>query len=476
MNDEMQRPELVFGLVTPIGTDTSTLANTLVGALADYGYESIIIKLSEHVSAPPGRLSEPEDERVKRLIRAGNDFCASQVKVQPEGDPAAIARIAIREIQRSRVALLRQDGYKTAIPKLKRSRPSTAYILHSLKRPAEVSLLRRVYGDQFVLVGCQGTVEDRHRNLAKRPMSVTTQADKDALAQALIELDGAEDLATGQRVNETYPSSDFFLSEPDATRVVKVLFGEPIAPEVGEFAMFVAWAAKSRSLAASRKVGAAIVVSDAVVATGFNEVPEGSTPDVLKGQDTSEQFKRDSVRDTLERLVDAGLLTDIAKHDSLEGIMDKAIDALDGGHLLSVIEYQRAVHAEAKAIDDATTRGVSTVGGSLYVTTYPCHLCFKHALSVKIKTIRYIEPYPKSRAQAMYPGNGTTKLVPYEGVAPRRYRQVFDARPPFESDPSGRFEQQDSSVAKPLLEHLRNDEDRNAEERLAIKGLSEEHR
>lgn len=82
--------------------------------------------------------------------------------------------------------------------------------------------------------------------------------------------------------------------------------------------------------------------------------------------------------------------------------MAHAAAALDKGELLSVIEYQRAVHAEARAIDDATVRGVSPAGGTLFVTTYPCHLCYKHALSVRLDHIEYIEPYPKSRAVAMF--------------------------------------------------------------------------
>ena len=66
----------------------------------------------------------------------------------------------------------------------------------------------------------------------------------------------------GQRVNATYPMADFFLRNNDVKRAIQLLFGEPIAPEVGEFAMYVARACRARSLAASRKVGAAIVVED----------------------------------------------------------------------------------------------------------------------------------------------------------------------------------------------------------------------
>jgi cytidine deaminase len=143
---------------------------------------------------------------------------------------------------------------------------------------------------------------------------------------------------------------------------------------------------------------------------------------------------------------------------------------------MGVIEYQRPVHAEAKAIDDATVRGVSPRDGTLYVTTYPCHLCYKHALSVHIKEIRYIEPYPKSRAASMFPVGSADRLVPFTGVAPRRYMAIFNDRPAFVSDASGTFEVTDRRVALPLLGRVSDDEDRVNGERSAVNGLKEEFR
>ena len=98
------------------------------------------------------------------------------------------------------------------------------------------------------------------------------------------------------------------------------------------------------------------------MATGYNDVPPGQDPDVLAGVDTSELFKRENVADTLRRLHDVGLLhADAVLTD--ENTADRALAALDGGELLNVIEYQRAVHAEAKTLDDAAVRGVSPVWG-----------------------------------------------------------------------------------------------------------------
>ena len=137
--------------------------------------------------------------------------------------------------------------------------------------------------------------------------------------------------------------------------------------------------------------------------------------------------------------------------------------------------FQRAVHAEARAIDDATVRGVSPKGGTLYVTTYPCHLCYKHALSVRLSRVEYIEPYPKSRAVRMFSEGAEDRLVPFAGVAPRRYMEIFDDRPAFVSDPRGIFPKHDRRVALPLLGTLRQDEDIASNERTAMNGLKEEY-
>lgn len=68
-------PELVIGLVTPIGTNTGDLASTICGVLSDYNYVPIPIKLSGQLPSSTAPLGEGEDDRVRRLIAAGDEFC-----------------------------------------------------------------------------------------------------------------------------------------------------------------------------------------------------------------------------------------------------------------------------------------------------------------------------------------------------------------------------------------------------------------
>lgn len=452
--------------------NTTDLANSVQRSLSDSGYVATIIKLSSLLpdsdEPPPG---EPEDRRIRRLMSVGNKFCADNA------DSAAIARLGVAAIRAQRLKLLRADGNTDPASKIIASRPRTAYILQSLKRLEEVQLLRSIYGEQFILIGSQGSVAQRTANLFERYLSATDIPAKEAAVRRLFQIDASDPEPHGQNVTDTYPQADFFIgnnNSDEIDRAIALLFGKPEAPTVGEYAMYMARASRARSLAASRKVGAAIVVDGFVVSTGYNDVPEGQTTDVVQGIDTSEQFKRESLLDTLQRLKDAGMLTAAVEADE-QGVA-QAAEALKKGALMSTIEYQRAVHAEARAIDEATIRGISPAGGTLYVTTFPCHLCYKHALSVRLDRIEYIEPYPKSRAVEMFDKGAEDKLVPFSGVAPRRFMQIFDDRPAPMSVPPGIFKAYDRRAAKPLLGPLRDDEDRAGRERTAVNGLKEEYR
>lgn len=471
LSSRLDGAELVIGLVSPTGMNTSDLAKGVQKALDDCGYAAVIIKLSTLLpNEEPNPPTEAEDIRQLRLMAAGNKFCTDN------NDAATIARLGVREIRALRVKMLRADGNTTPVEELTNPRPRTAYILQSLKRREEVQLLRTIYRDQFVLIGSQGTVAQRTENLLHRNVSGTDAASKLAAIRHLFDVDAYDQQPMGQNVIDTYQLADFFINnnhQDEIDRAIALLFGKLEAPTIGEYAMYLARAARARSLAASRKVGAAIVVGKFVISTGYNDVPEGQITDAIQEIDTSEQFKHDSLRDTLRRLKDAGLLADSVQPDE-QGIAHAAA-ALKKGSLMSIIEYQRAVHAEARAIDEATIQGISPAGGTLYVTTFPCHLCYKHALSVRIEQVQYIEPYPKSRATQMFDQGVEDKLVPFTGVAPRRFLSIFDDRPAPVSVPPGIFEPYHPRAANPLLSNVRDDEDRARHERLAVKSLEEEN-
>src|SRR5205823_3680095 len=121
-----------------------------------------------------------------------------------------------------------------------------------------------------------------------------------------------------------------------------------------------------------------------------------------------------------------------------DGIRDKLVTgvqtcALPISQIRNLIEFGRAVHAEMAALIDAARRGVSVAGCTMYVTTFPCHLCARHVVAAGIRRLVYIEPYAKSRTADLYPDSiaieqdsgDKVQFEPFVGVAPRQYMKLF---------------------------------------------------
>src|SRR5206468_4100854 len=104
-------------------------------------------------------IDEPEDQRISSRMDAGNK-ARSEAR---RGDFLAIAAVA--EISRKR------DKRKPA-PFSK-----TAYIFVSLKRPEEVSALRRIYGPGFYLIGISTTRDERRKYLHEDKNIESSQVD-----------------------------------------------------------------------------------------------------------------------------------------------------------------------------------------------------------------------------------------------------------------------------------------------------------
>lgn len=108
---------------------------------------------------------------------------------------------------------------------------------------------------------------------------------------------------------------------------------------------------------------------------------------------------------------------------------------LSSSRVDALIEFGRAVHAEADALASAARLGKSPIGADLFCTTFPCHLCAKQIVSSGIRTVTFIEPYPKSLAKelhddaiALEEASGRKMLFkPFIGVAPHRYAQLFSS-------------------------------------------------
>ena len=102
------------------------------------------------------------------------------------------------------------------------------------------------------------------------------------------------------------------------------------------------------------------------------------------------------------------------------------------------MEYGRVVHAEMDALLSCSRSNISTVGATLFVTTFPCHNCAKHILAAGIEKVVFVEPYPKSLALHLHDESITQrwehsetdishKLIfePFVGVGARSFMNLF---------------------------------------------------
>jgi cytidine deaminase len=243
----------------------------------------------------------------------------------------------------------------------------------------------------------------------------------------------------------------------DARRFIQLLFGAPyLTPTMDEILMFQAKATAQRSADLSRQVGAVIATSSGeILATGCNEVPraggginwddvagtERDYRDYRMGQDAAAAAKKEIVTEMLHSLQTAGWLDPSRMTETPEAL---AQDALFGSDrplastlVANLLEFGRIVHAEMSALCDAALRGISVRGGTLYCTTFPCHMCARHIIAAGIHRVVYIEPYPKSRAKRLYnrairvdedreADADAVRFEAFVGVAPSRFLDLFE--------------------------------------------------
>jgi len=447
-------PEIVIGIVGPIGVDRQKVTNTINAELKEYGYQSITIKLSELMQSLPEiqSLTEFADEfdRIDSLMNIGNDLRAKAEM----GD--ALALLAILKIQEEREKLNIADGKQPDS-----AREKTAFILDSIKHPDEISTLRATYGQGFVLISVHDRRENRIENIAKR-ISDSRKEPQGSIkarpdAESLIYRDEKEHKIYGQNVQSCFPKADYFVDLNSSAkslvvqldRFFQIYFNNPfITPTKDEWGMFHAESASWRSADLARQVGSSICGDTGqILALGCNEVPkangglywEGDIPDGRDFQfeyDQGAELKHLMLAEVFNRLLKSGEFSD-ETNNKFKNLIDNSMQGkddpiLNGLQALNVIEYGRTVHAEMASLMDAVSRGVSVKSSTMYVNTFPCHICARHIISSGLKRVVYIEPYPKSFTKKLFsdsisetPVDNKVLFEPFIGVAPRMYQSAF---------------------------------------------------
>lgn len=455
----IDQPELVFGLVAPVGTPLSHFSSILQSRLEGRGYDVHTIRVTElmesfDLNTPPPDDKASEFQRIWTQMDRGDEVCRV-------AGLEAMALLVASEIngmyvsEEEEAANSGKESRQEIDPEV---RSGNAYIVRQLKRRDEAIWLRRIYGRAFHLIGlsCPRPTRESYLRIA-HDMSEDE-------AKRLIKRDrGRGEKEWGQQLRKTFYLSDLFVDiqtyEEDLTdsvkgqlnRYLKLLFGdqdEPITPTKDEYGAYVARAAALRSADLSRQVGAAILTDNGeVVSVGTNEVPKAAggqywgngddQRDFSRGFDANTKFRRESLAEVLKEIDEAW--SDL-KEQQKEQALDEYADKLDATTLMNLTEFGRAVHAEMEALLAAGRLGVSPRSTTLYSTVLPCHNCAKHVVGAGIKRVVFIEPYPKSRARRLHGDaiafpedddqDDKVLFTPFVGVAPRRYPSLFSNTTP----------------------------------------------
>ena len=453
----MKYPEIVIGLVAPLGVELEVFIKQITNTLSKLNYNTKLIHLTQYIEkisteAPKLKINLPDanddlKSRIEKLMDAGTQLRRAT------GDDSFFARLAMDPIQNNR------DAYS-------KPQEKTAFIIRQIKRPEEAQLLRNTYGRNYMQASAYAPRNVRVDSLANKIVQSQVPGAaanySRAAAEGLIQKDENEaNEEHGQRLSGAFHTSDLFvdMSQPnkqDATfdRFAKAFFGNNfVTPNVDEYGMYAAKAASLRSADLSRQVGAAICMQTGeIISSGCNEVPRpgGGTywsddpsdgRDFVIGHDANNQIKKRIVEDIINRFKEAGWIKDEIITDEKIRVFDKAINQEYGGPLagsmvMDIIEFGRIIHAEMAAITDAARLGRSLKGARIFSTTYPCHMCARHIISSGLSEVVFIEPYPKSFASELYKDSIDVEtrsshderrvlFRPFVGIAPNRYEEIF---------------------------------------------------
>lgn len=442
-------PELVFGLVGPIGVDMQAVQRALEGALRRVEYCPHTIHLTRELQSIFPHLqkeaSKTYNEKISLVNKLRNDTKRADI----------LALLSILKICDIRASINNGDPKVSEEQAPSSPVPANAYIVRQLKREEEISLLKRIYGRRFIQVSVtvsEGTQLSRVSQIIAAESPSLLFDDQRKSAADLIQTDQNEDDDDfGQRLSDTFHSGDVFVNgdseaslSADVNRFIDGLFGSNfISPTIDEFGSYMAKAASLRSIDMSRQVGAAILTRDGdIISVGCNEVPKAgggnywcNDPDPQRDMDRKIEANKLATSQIIRNFVDT-----IHKHGSLnkspeELMLDPKFQNLVKNSLVSdITEFGRMTHAEMAALTDAARLGRSISGATVFITTFPCHNCAKHLVAAGVQRIVYIEPYPKSRALVLHDDSLTKDqsrkdfvvLSHFHGISPRRYRDIFE--------------------------------------------------
>lgn len=501
MLDQLDSKELVLAFSGPLGSGVGEVKAVINERIEELGYTIVEIKISALIRAYSRYLPNPPvtaelaklkgAERYERFQELGN-------RLRGERGNDFLAQLAVTHIQLDR---------KKRFPDLKPDEVTPgrfAYVVDQLKHPEECEFLRAIYGENFFLIGVLCSQEKRQQNLEREMIGA-------ADAVKIMENDRRQDERHGQKLEKTLQLADFFVRNSKSNteelrkatnRFLDLIHGSvKVTPSRSEQGMYAAYSAGLSSACLSRQVGAAIHDSTGeLIATGCNDVPRGGGGLYTHGDGEDDHrcihlmggicfnhLEKEGIREEIENIVKFSLNSQLAKivkeNINIDDESQRLARALarairEGSRLKDLIEFSRSVHAEMDALVSLARSGSgSAQDGVLFTTTYPCHNCARHIIAAGIRVVYFIEPYEKSLAQKLHSDaiahDQDSEIKPedwhnlnrdkhrkvgflhFEGVAPRRYLDLFDASGDRKDPKTGKIKQwQRISAKKKIPQYL----------------------
>jgi deoxycytidylate deaminase len=447
--------EFVIGVMGAVGCGLASIVTEFQVQLVKLGYQVVRVKMSTFIASQiqSQKVTVPTSDMDNRYLKyqtGGNELRRLY-------GHEIMAKYAINQIGRNRLAI------DPDLKDLTKEPPRIAYIIDQIKHPDEVVLLRTVYRNNFYLVGVMSLEANRKTRLKDEGLTPE-------LIEHVVNRDRKEGHKFGQQLEKAFKLADYFIHHPlgvdeaipeQVERFIHLTHGDnAITPTKHEHAMYVAYSTAMKSSCLSRQVGASITdIAGRLIAVGTNDVPQykgglysSENPADDRCFKTHKICENNAEKKRRFAKIKSGIETKFAevfKDGEMAKVAEANVDAIadfvyEQSGIPDLIEFSRAVHAEMDALISLTRGGGgSTVGGSLYATTFPCHNCARHIIAAGIDKVFYIEPYEKSLApeahkdaievldhdndSAANPQAQHTRLrfVHFSGVGPRMYTDFF---------------------------------------------------
>lgn len=334
---------------------------------------------------------------------------------------------------------------------------STLIVIDAIRSPLEAIFFQDRYA-AFYLAAVACPDEQRRRRLHALDFadSDVDRIDKEEYGRR--DLDDATSYSV-QDIQACIQRADIYISNPDEVHTVSrfkylsnqlirfvSLMKRPgiVTPTPIERCMQLAYTAKLNSGCISRQVGAAITNSNySVQAVGWNDVPAGQVPCVLRNREDLLAGRDKVAYSEFEK-------TDQKYIGAFTASAVKYIPIKNTGRNISYCfksEYNRftneknqvhtrSLHAEENAFLQLSKNGGSGIlGGVLFTTASPCELCAKKAYQLGISKIYYIDPYPGiAMKHILMGGSSNPKLLLFYGAIGRAFHKLYNPILPYKDE------------------------------------------